>query len=275
VPVFQQRGACRCHHSPPCDCRRAVGQRHGPLEARARHEADQRDRRSGGRALVSLANSVVVALHRHAWRPMPPLSHSVRLRLRFARWAAFPRCAAFPRAEGDDAADAHAVPRWTAHLPAGASHVHSDERCAIVEGVTLACPKRRAAESRMAVGEVPVAHDVLSGRDAQRSGPGTRANPSLSRGAFAAPSSLVGQARGTGCHGAGGDFLRPFASLPRRSLSQARPLGGLSRASPALAGAAVAPRVGLHPTRRPTGAFPTGEREWRFSRMSSVRVVAH
>jgi hypothetical protein len=44
----------------------------------------------------------------------------------FNRLAAFPVCAAFPRSEYYAASDAHALHRWTAQLPAWASHVHAD-----------------------------------------------------------------------------------------------------------------------------------------------------
>jgi hypothetical protein len=41
----------------------------------------------------------------------------------------FPLYAAFPRSEYYDAPDAHTLHRWTAQLPAWASHVHGDGLC--------------------------------------------------------------------------------------------------------------------------------------------------
>jgi hypothetical protein len=43
--------------------------------------------------------------------------------------ASFPLYAAFPPSESYDAPDAHTPHRWTAQLPAWASHVHGDGLC--------------------------------------------------------------------------------------------------------------------------------------------------
>jgi hypothetical protein len=89
---------------------------------------------------------------------------------------------------------------------------------------------------------------------------------------------------------AGGELSRRLnpASfvLTMRSLSQARPFGGLHRASSGLSGAAVSPPVCIHRTLRPKGSSPActsngifhpfhHHASWRTTLLSSFAVISH